>query len=383
MGTAIILISVRDAGFLSAVLSSRPLCFVGRLSYSLYLWHWPLLSYFVIYVGYAPGREEKYMMLVVAFLLSYFSYKTVEQPFLKVQGKRVFAILAATGLMAFVGLFTSLGDGFPSRIKSQSNTLVSQGDVSAQFSTVNFSDSKCLKRYPNANALEYQWWFCKTSSDSPKVLLWGNSYANQYFHGLSTQPYFSATGFLSIGDCPIQREKFLVPPNPCAGKLFDEQRNFIKELIVNQSSIETVVLAGLTERTDLEKLVELGEAITFSLNQGKQVVVFYPHIKPPKPIFGCVSRPLRDAAWDCTLTQESYSELLENFQQTVRYIQDQFPSVKIFNPNQAFCKDKGCSFMISGLPIIRDGSGHISDWGSELVAIEFRRWLDVNGFGLD
>lgn len=111
--------------------------------------------------------------------------------------------------------------------------------------------------------------------------------------------------------------------------------------------------------------------------------MFYPHIKPPEVIYGCVSRPLRNAAWDCNLTKESYSDLLENFQPTVRLIQDQFPSVKIFNPNKAFCTDNGCSFMISGLPIIRDGSGHISDWGSELVAIQFRRWLEVNRFRLD
>jgi hypothetical protein len=286
-------------------------------------------------------------------------------------------------LISSAGLLVAQSSGFPSRIATQNMSHVSQGDINNQFYSVDFSNPECLNDFPNPQAIGYQWWFCKSTSSSPEVLLWGNSYANQYFHGLSSSSNYKGVGILSIGDCPIQREEELTPPNPCAGSLFDEQRVFLKRLIEKNKSIKTVIVAGLKEKPSENDMNDLKSALEFLKRERKDVIVFYPHIKPPEVIYGCVSRPLRNAAWDCNLTKESYSELLEKFQPTVRLIQDRFPNVKIFNPNEAFCTDNGCSFMISGLPIIRDGSGHISDWGSELVAIQFRRWLEVNRFRLD
>ena len=64
-------------------------------------------------------------------------------------------------------------------------------------------------------------------------------------------------------------------------------------------------------------------------------------------------------------------------------IREHFPETKVFNPNTAYCYEKGCSFIISGLPTIRDGSGHMSDWGSKLVADHFSGWLRDNKIQLN
>lgn len=384
-GTCLILIFVRDRGSISRVLSSRLFVFFGKLSYSLYLWHWPILSLFVISVGFPPGRQEKYLMFLVAVTLAYFSFRAIENPFLRIQvnRKRILPILFSTILLSLLGLIVSLGSGFPSRIDSSAHIEISQSDVSEQFNTVEFSNPECLIDFPNEDASEYQWWFCRTNnSNDPQILLWGNSYANQYFHGFSSNSKLGNYSILSIGDCPIQREQELLPPNPCAGFLFDEQRQFIKDLVVNQSSINTVVIAGLKDYSDEASKRDLGDALAFLEKEGKQVIVFHPHIRPSESIFGCVSRPFRSAAWDCALSSNDYSKLIVSFKPTLEMIQKDYPNVKTYNPNNAFCNRDGCSFMISGLPIIRDGSGHMSDWGSELVARDFVHWLGTNGLAL-
>ena len=378
IGTAIILIFVQDKGFISKLLSNQLIVFIGKLSYSLYLWHWPLLSFFVISMGYPPGRYGKYLMLLLAFMLSYLTFRIVETPFarLRLRKSNVIPVFLLMISLSVLGLGISMGNGFPSRIETRANSSVSQVDVSKQFNTVEFSNPECLRDHPNPKASSYQWWFCRTNdSNDPQMHLWGNSYANQYFNGFSNNQYIRNLSILSIGDCPIQREKELVPPNPCAGTLFDEQRKFIENLIVSRGSIKTVILAGLKPISEKTSMKELSDALKFLQKEGRETIVFYPHITPIEPIFGCVSRPLRQATWDCDLSSTQYSKFLEDFKPTVEMIQRNYPSVNIYNPNSAFCKPKGCSFLISGLPIIRDGSGHISDWGSDLVAANFSSWL--------
>ena len=65
------------------LLSSPPLVFIGNLSYSLYLWHWPILV-----IGREMGLIESSVAQLVALLfsltLSFVTYKFIELPFLRI-----------------------------------------------------------------------------------------------------------------------------------------------------------------------------------------------------------------------------------------------------------------------------------------------------------
>src|SRR5690606_27250422 len=62
------------------LLAVRPIVFVGKLSYSLYLWHWPLLAFAAYEFGAALEPYHRLGLLVLAFVLSVLSYFYVEQP---------------------------------------------------------------------------------------------------------------------------------------------------------------------------------------------------------------------------------------------------------------------------------------------------------------
>ncbi len=63
-------------------LGIRPLRFVGDISYSLYLWHWPLLVMPAAFVAPDPLRiRYKLALIAIAILLSWLSYRWVETPF--------------------------------------------------------------------------------------------------------------------------------------------------------------------------------------------------------------------------------------------------------------------------------------------------------------
>jgi hypothetical protein len=82
LATAVLLHTGQAGGsYCSRLLSLRPLVWVGLISYSLYLWHWPLL----IFARYGQGMAalplaQALGLLVLAVALSAITYRVIEQP---------------------------------------------------------------------------------------------------------------------------------------------------------------------------------------------------------------------------------------------------------------------------------------------------------------
>lgn len=88
LGTMLVLVSgsrrdgrAVDAFSVTGVLSLRPVTYVGDISYSLYLWHWPVVVFYVFQVGRPPGVIHGTIMIAISFGLAVASYYLVEQRF--------------------------------------------------------------------------------------------------------------------------------------------------------------------------------------------------------------------------------------------------------------------------------------------------------------
>ncbi len=105
--TAILLLGVVPASVAHRLLTLRPMVFVGIISYSLYLWHWSVLT-----ICRWTIRSDLWTVLLESggiFLLAFLSHRLVERPLrysgwkvLKIGGKRVGAI--GHGLVSSGGL---------------------------------------------------------------------------------------------------------------------------------------------------------------------------------------------------------------------------------------------------------------------------------------
>lgn len=159
---------------LGRVLASRPAVFVGLISYSLYLWHWPLLT-FARYQFFEPlSIGLRIGLLGIAFLLSVLSWRFVEMPFRKrtfcISRRSIFIFSGAgLGSVLVLGLSLVLAKGIPSRLAPQARiyaeakgawVVPEPPDIEGTTITGNlhaFGNSD-----PKAN---------------PKFLLWGDSHA--------------------------------------------------------------------------------------------------------------------------------------------------------------------------------------------------------------
>lgn len=90
---AILLISGRKS-FINDLLSNKLLVGIGTISYSLYLWHWPILAFIRYYTeSYELSHMSLAFYILSSFLFAWLSYKFVEQPFRNMKGFRPLLII--------------------------------------------------------------------------------------------------------------------------------------------------------------------------------------------------------------------------------------------------------------------------------------------------
>ena len=80
VGCALLIWSGEVSWLGTHVLSTRPMVYIGRRSYSLYLWHWPLLAFARVILGHWPSAVATLGIIAATFALAALTYRAVEQP---------------------------------------------------------------------------------------------------------------------------------------------------------------------------------------------------------------------------------------------------------------------------------------------------------------
>lgn len=178
LGSAILIWVHREhQTWVGRVLSMPPMVGIGLISYSLYLWHWPLL---VVARNYTVGIgiDLRFALIAVAtgFVLAWLSYRFVEQPFRRghrqsEDRKKVFGAAAVVAIATCcVAATVAVKDGFWSR-SPQSKAAYFAAKTPAKIVTRCFKNSQAQDAAPvcvlNAPA----------STTSPPMLVWGDSHA--------------------------------------------------------------------------------------------------------------------------------------------------------------------------------------------------------------
>ncbi|OQR89150.1 acyltransferase 3 [Achlya hypogyna] len=109
LGAALLIGSGPATAFHAYVLSNRPMVFVGKISYALYLWHWPLLVFAKAHypeVSTRPWYMAPWAMIAAAFILSYLSFLIVESPLRRLKSKWLVPSLVVS-MLVMTALATS------------------------------------------------------------------------------------------------------------------------------------------------------------------------------------------------------------------------------------------------------------------------------------
>jgi hypothetical protein len=115
-GTALLILAGPDTWLNRSVLASRVMVFIGLISYPLYLWHWPLLTYARITLQREPSVGVTLGLLALSALFAGLTYELLEKRIRRATtgtGRRSFHVVtslcASLAVLALVGLLASAG----------------------------------------------------------------------------------------------------------------------------------------------------------------------------------------------------------------------------------------------------------------------------------
>jgi peptidoglycan/LPS O-acetylase OafA/YrhL len=236
---------VLDAGTGSQankLLTCKPMVVIGLISYPLYLWHWPLLTYVNIINSGTPTTAENTAAIALAAGLAWATYRFVELP-IRRRPYTTAPLSFGIGLIGIVGLATAAFDGLDFRFPLEIRRIATVG-----LDPESFRASCFLDQYRDASHFGSS---CIEAGDGPLVFLWGDSMAASLFAGLKEQQQrldFRIAQFTSSGCPPIIGK--VVTVRPFCREINDRTLGAISTFMP-----DVVILhAAWTTETDFERL---------------------------------------------------------------------------------------------------------------------------------
>ncbi|MDL2403172.1 acyltransferase family protein [Rhizobium mayense] len=350
------------------LLSTRPFVFTGRISYSLYLSHWPIAVFLRYVTLREPGVLDAIFIIVSSYILASFSWWFVEGPF---RGKAIISSRGGVFASAALGLFaaftvaygTIAANGFPNRFpafEAQTEMLhLKKQQTAAAGDVQTWRNDKCFFE----NGDEFKNWkpencqLTKTSGDA--ALLWGDSYAAHYVPGIvanAEQTSLQIYEYTYAGCPPILA--YYSYARPSCQQFNRNVLNLIKTL-----NVKHVILSGRWVDLRLRGLDLLQDTISTLKAMGVDVTVI-----GQSPMFVTDVRVIGFEKATLGETSSSWPTIIEpNFNEQLKAAAK---GADFIDPIINLCPGGTCNYIIDGQFLYFD-SGHFSDFGSDIVVKQY------------
>lgn len=347
MGAALLILGGRTTA-VGQILAKPPFTAVGLISYPLYLWHWPLLSFASIINGDHLDGQTVWLLVAASFLLATLTYLLVERPAQK--GIRAVPMRALVPVVVILGLGSASWVVFSQDGMSNRPAVVQARAAAEQVGGPLWSYSEndvCRDQYPAGWEL-----FCiQSKPGQPTIMLVGNSYANHLYPGAVAA--FQNETVLSIGTC-----------DPAAGGNDNSDCVLQDSIIAASDDLKLVILSSdWNGEFPPQRVASLRRRIDWITKLGKTVVIFGPKLDLPFHVRECFARPYKPAHMNCEFPRREATDDLADvtglLQRTISGLQRAI----YFDQTALFCDEQTCSAIRDGLPLLRD-TGHYSVYGS-------------------
>lgn len=191
VATSLLLLSTEKANYIKSLLLNKTLIYFGKISYSLYLIHWPLIIFYKYMFVQQINFVEKIFLLIVTIILSSFSYNYIELPFRRKKNKKfilsnkkiIFYLISFASTIILISYLFIINKGFENRINNEKiNTLNKlKNEVKIRVDIENNIKTRHQKNI-----------FFNENKNDLNILIMGNSHAFDLYWALISNNNFSS-----------------------------------------------------------------------------------------------------------------------------------------------------------------------------------------------
>jgi peptidoglycan/LPS O-acetylase OafA/YrhL len=396
--------------FVHAWLSTTPFTAIGKASYSLYLWHFPLIVFYIYATGARLSPLGAAGICLTALAVSFASLWFVERPFRFTHGHNLgYFSAAVTGgvLIAIAGASIVALEGLPWRMDPVSATyLEAEGDR-------NKYHTECLSLEEHIVSPDRACRLGKMGVE-PTVLLWGDSHAMVTATALEQAALRADRSFLFAAsvDCPIGLG-FSIDPHTGPGfvaspgyQYCGKYNEAMLNLVLAKPNIDTIVLssrwsnwrigepgapseAGVDIRLrtsegkaetadDNKKIFSRGfeDLVRLLTRAGKHVWIVGPVPEPwsrvPRMLY--IHHLGFDKLEHLEISSSAFEEKNRWITALFARIGTKYP-VRFIHPEAVLCKADSCPISENGKPMFFDDN-HLSIYGVTKTAVLYDQIFD-------
>ena len=340
------------------LLANRLLLWFGLISYSLYLVHWPLISFYYLSVFEEPDAIAAICLFAVATVLAYLSWRYIEQPFRKINPDPkhkglIYSGLGGMAIACIAGGLVVWTNGIPARYPDYSMQPSSQSGVYGRGTCFFGKDPSKLNWDIKQCTLAH------SGKSTEKALLWGDSFAAHYSVGIKDNASIFTQDIIqyTAAGCPPDFSYYSFANKACS--IFN---NRVPD-IIRTNDINTVIVAarwstlrkrgfdGLRDTIDRLKsmgvsVYVIGQSPEFSIDTS--ILAYFKGSKDPK------GTDFWKVHSDPIINDELRSALSGS-------------DVHFIDPLSSLCKGSSCPYRIDGTMLFSD-FGHFNKDGSDLAA---------------
>jgi peptidoglycan/LPS O-acetylase OafA/YrhL len=353
-------------------LANKLMVSIGLISYPLYLWHWPLISFATIIKGKEPRPELMALIIFLSVVLAYLSYKFIETPIRHGKKDRGKIIITLVGLMVIIFTASSViikMKGIEDRGNSKKYLLIR---------TMNRGQAKiddCLSQYPQIKDLTY----CQISgSGENKILVIGDSHSQAIFNGysqtLKNQDYQII--HLANSGCPFYTPNKDLDDKPIVGGQDIASCNKMFQQIIDivaQEKPQQILFANngwIYRQADFESAMQA----TLQMLPSKIPITYFLQIpKMPFMPLSCISRSSNQELElsKCSFARKLHNQNIAEYLTIISNLVNAHQNLNIIDPSEAICDANMCYGLVNQEFLYAKDGSHLSISGGVLIAKKF------------
>lgn len=386
LGALLVIAATPKAWINNKLLSNKFMVWLGLISFPLYLWHWPILSFARIIEGNTPSFEIKIALISLSVVLAWVTYRYIENPIRK--GLKITPISAYLFIIMF---FIAAGgllinhDGVPSRA-----IAIKSKDFNYKTEVAGYKKCDVEGLISNDFALNYCLY---DPNKTPNSAIIGDSHAEDKFHGLVQVDNMNNWMLIGNSSCPpvldiniISEEKDCKEKMGLIFSYLLENKN-IKNVVLsfygNYFKTDLYVAGNLQKRTGPNEIVissniysgsrkeifylGLDSAVKRLISNGKDVTLFIDIPELPFAPKDCYRNSYDN---NCKISKKEVLERQSELRALLERLKTSNPKLTIYDPIELFCKEEICSYVTENIIMYRD-SHHLSLRGSDLYAKKY------------